>query len=99
FGGTKLGVGGLIAAYRASAQQTLNVSEIVDKTIEITFNIKFDYGNMNKVMRVIKEHNLQIVSQKMDLTCEISVSIRQIKAEEIFNIFSSFNGITIQKKV
>lgn len=55
FGGIKLGVGGLIVAYRAAAQMALEASEIVEKTIDIHYLISFDYKNMNKVMRVIKE--------------------------------------------
>ena len=53
FGGVKLGVGGLISAYRIAAQMTLESSEIIEKTIEIHFQIAFDYKNINKVMRVI----------------------------------------------
>ncbi|RZJ49986.1 MAG: YigZ family protein, partial [Flavobacterium sp.] len=61
FGGTKLGVGGLIAAYKTTAQMAIEVSEIVEKTIDVHFLISFDYKNMNKVMRVIKEKKLDIV--------------------------------------
>ena len=66
FGGTKLGVGGLISAYKTAAQMALETSEIIEKTININYIISFDYKNMNKVMRVIKEKNLEIVSQKME---------------------------------
>ena len=66
FGGTKLGVGGLISAYKTAAQMALETSEIIEKTINIIYIISFDYKNMNKVMRVIKEKNLEIVSQKME---------------------------------
>jgi uncharacterized YigZ family protein len=61
FGGVKLGVGGLISAYRISAQMALEASEIIEKTIDVHFKIDFDYKNMNKVMRVIKEKNLSII--------------------------------------
>ena len=67
FGGVKLGVGGLISAYRTAAQMALEASEIIEKTIDIHFLISFDYKNMNKVMRVIKEKNLEIISQKMEM--------------------------------
>ncbi len=99
FGGTKLGVGGLIAAYRTTAQLALGTSEIVEETIDDTFTIAFEYASLDKAMRIIKEKNLKILSQKMDLACEISFSIRQKYADEIFNIFNSTFGITIQKKV
>lgn len=95
FGGVKLGVGGLISAYRASAQMALEASEIIEKTINIDYNITFDYKNMNKVMRVIKEKNLEIISQKMELGCEIVISTRKKNAEIVFDIFNSMFEIKI----
>jgi uncharacterized YigZ family protein len=96
FGGIKLGVGGLISAYKTSAQMAIEASEIVEKTINIHFIITFDYKNMNKVMRVIKEKNLQIISQKMELGCEIEISIRKKNAEMIFDIFNNLYEIKIK---
>lgn len=96
FGGVKLGVGGLISAYRASAQMALEASEIIEKTINIDYTISFDYKNMNKVMRVIKEKNLEIISQKMELGCEIVISTRKKNAETVFDIFNSMFEITIK---
>ena len=98
FGGVKLGVGGLISAYKISAQMALEASEIVEKTIDIHYNIKFDYKNMNKVMRVIKEKNLDIVSQKMEMSCEIEIKTRKKNAEMIFDIFSNLYEINIKLK-
>lgn len=96
FGGVKLGVGGLISAYKISAQMALEASEIIEKTIDIHFIIKFDYKNMNKVMRVIKEKNLDIVSQKMEMSCEIEIKTRKKNAEMIFDIFSNLYEIDIK---
>ncbi len=98
FGGIKLGVGGLIAAYRASAQMALEVSEIIEKTIDIHYIISFDYKNMNKVMRVIKEKNLEIISQKMNESCEIEIATRKKNAEMIFDIFNSIFEIEVKLK-
>jgi len=98
FGGVKLGVGGLISAYKISAQMALEASEIVEKTIDIHFIIKFDYKNMNKVMRVIKEKNLDIVSQKMEMSCEIEIKTRKKNAEMTFDIFSNLYEIDIKLK-
>ena len=72
FGGTKLGVGGLAQAYKYSAQITLEASEIISKTIDVVYEIKFDYDLMNKVMRIIKNHDLKIVLQKLDLNVSIT---------------------------
>jgi uncharacterized YigZ family protein len=98
FGGIKLGVGGLISAYRTSAQMALEASEIIEKTIDIHYIISFDYKNMNKVMRVIKEKNLEIISQNMNETCEIEIATRKKNAEQIFDIFTNLFEIDIKPK-
>lgn len=98
FGGTKLGVGGLITAYKTAAQLTLENCSIVEKTIDIHYLISFDYKNMNKVMRIIKEKNLDIVNQKMEMSCEIEIKTRKKNAEQIFDIFNSLFEIEIKAK-
>ncbi len=98
FGGVKLGVGGLISAYKTSAQMALEASEIITKTINVHFLLSFDYKNMNKVMRIIKEKNLEIITQKMELSCEIEIATRKKNAEHIFDTFSSIYEITIKQK-
>ncbi len=98
FGGVNLGVGGLISAYKIAAQMSLENSEIIEKTIDVHFNISFEYKNMNKVMRIIKEKNLEIISQKMELSCEIEIATRKKNAEEIFDIFSAVFEVSIQEK-
>jgi uncharacterized YigZ family protein len=105
FGGTKLGVGGLISAYKTTAQITLESCEIIEKTIDVHYIISFDYKNMNKVMRVIKEKNLDIVDQGMEMNEEsglpigiIEIKIRKKNAEQIADIFNSLYEIDIQIK-
>ncbi len=98
FGGVKLGVGGLISAYKTAAQMALDVSDIIEKTIDIHYLIRFDYKNMNKVMRVIKEKNLDIISQKMEMSCEIEIATRKKNAEMIFDIFSNLYEVEILEK-
>ncbi len=98
FGGTKLGVGGLISAYKTAAQLAIESASIIEKTIDIQYNIYFDYKNMNKVMRVIKERNIEIESQKMEMTCEILISVRKKNAEIIFDIFNTMFEIKIELK-
>jgi len=96
FGGVKLGVGGLISAYKTTAQLVLETSEIIEKTIDVHFIVSFDYKNMNKVMRVIKEKNIRILNQKMELSCEIEIIARKKNAEIIFDIFNSMFEIEIK---
>ena len=97
FGGTKLGVGGLIQAYKATAKQALEASIIVEKTIDELFNLKFEYAEMNTVMRIIKDENLKISNQKMELDCEITISVRKKEANRIFEIFKNTYKVTIKK--
>jgi uncharacterized YigZ family protein len=104
FGGVKLGVGGLITAYKTTAQMVLETCEIVEKTIDIHFSITFDYQNMNKVMRVIKEKKLEIVSQEMEINEDsglpigkIEIKTRKKNAEMVFDIFNSMFEIDIKR--
>ena len=96
FGGTKLGVGGLINAYKTSAQISLEASEIIEKTIDIFFQLNFQYNLMNKVMRIVKEKNLTIVSQKLELDCEYVISIRKKNAQAIFDIFDNLYKVDVK---
>jgi uncharacterized YigZ family protein len=104
YGGIKLGVGGLISAYKTSAQITLESCKIIEKTIDVPFQISFDYKNMNKVMRVIKEKKLDITSQEMEINEDtnlpigkIVVKTRKKNAEMIFDTFNSLFEIDIKK--
>lgn len=98
FGGVKLGVGGLVQAYKMAAQMALEVSEIEEKTIDTHFLIKFDYKNMNKVMRIIKEKNIQIIHQEMQLDCSIEIATRKQNAQMVFQAFEQLFEVVIQIK-
>ena len=95
FGGVKLGVGGLISAYKITAQMALENSEIVERTIDKHFIISFGYANMNKVMRIIKEKNLQIVSQKMEMDCEIEIATRKKNVQNLLDTFENLYEIKL----
>ncbi|WP_418511883.1 IMPACT family protein [Corallibacter sp.] len=97
FGGVKLGVGGLINAYKTTAQLALENSKIVTKTINTQYLITFDYKNMNKVMRVVKEKNLNIINQKLELDCQLTISVRQKEAKSIFDIIESIYEVSIKE--
>jgi uncharacterized YigZ family protein len=99
FGGVKLGVGGLINAYKTAAQLALENSKIIKKTINLDYLIKFDYKNMNKVMRIIKEKQLKIVNQKLELNCEIHISVRKKDSQSTFKIFKNLFEIEIESLV
>ncbi len=96
FGGTKLGVGGLIQAYKTTAQMALEASKIVEKTIDESFILKFEYPEMNTVMRIIKDENLVVVNQKMELNCEFEISVRKKDADRISEVFENTYKVNIQ---
>ncbi|SHJ54098.1 uncharacterized protein, YigZ family [Arenibacter nanhaiticus] len=95
FGGTKLGVGGLISAYKTAAQLTLETAVIVEKTLKKEFVLYFDYPEMDKVMRTIKQQQLEIISQEMTMKCKIRLSVRKQDAPRIEKIFSIMHPVKI----
>ena len=97
FGGTKLGVGGLIQAYKNSAQITLEASQIVQKTIDIVYQLNFDYDLMNKVMRILKEKNIIIVHQKLEVECEYHIAVRKKEATLVFEVFDNLYELKIKE--
>lgn len=98
FGGTKLGVGGLISAYKKSAQLALTASEIIEKTINVQFKLTFNYDLMNPVMRIIKEKQIEIVHQKLEMDCTYIISVRKSDANRIFQIFEALYKVLITKE-
>jgi len=97
FGGTKLCVGGLINAYKNSAQLALEASKIITKTINIQFQLSFGYDVMNKVMRIVKEKQLTLVSQTLELDCQYIISVRKKEAEAILEIFTSLYKVEVKR--
>ena len=95
FGGVKLGVGGLINAYKTAAQMALEASNILKRTIDEVFVIKFDYPEMNKVMQVIKKNNLNVIDQKLELDCRIYIAVRKSDVESIYTKFDNTYKVEI----
>ena len=93
FGGIKLGVSGLINAYKTAAQLALENSTIISELITQNIMVAFDYANINKVMRIVKERNLNIINQKLELDCEITISVRLQEIPTVLEIFENFYGI------
>ena len=75
FGGTKLGVGGLIQAYKTAAKEAIDLGEIVTKEVFEWLKLDFSYEDMPKVMSLIKQHNLHIEKQEFELSCELIISV------------------------
>jgi len=97
FGGTKLGVGGLINAYKTTAKLILDEAKIVVKTIDIHFQLIFEYQYMNKVMRIIKEENLEILHQKMELNCDFIISVRKKNSQKVKDRFEDLRCLNIKE--
>lgn len=79
FGGTKLGVSGLINAYKSSASDALDSAEIVTQLVNDIYDVSFAYQAMNDIMKLIKDEDLTIVDQLFDTTCRIVLAVRQAK--------------------
>lgn len=98
FGGTKLGVGGLISAYKTGAQMALETADIIEKIVQQQFELSFEYADMDKIMRIIKQEQLEIVSQKMELDCTLVFSVRQNDVKKIKSILKKIHTIKIKEK-
>ena len=85
FGGTKLGVGGLIQAYKHSAKITLEASVLIEKTIDIHYRLTFPYDKMNALMRILKEMRVDVLQQKLELECAYVVAVRKGEKEDFLN--------------
>ena len=97
FGGTKLGVGGLIQAYKYSAQLTLESVAVVERTIDVSYQLIFDYPLMNKVMRIVKEKNIHILEQDLGINCVYRIAVRKSEAEEVIARFESLYKLELKK--
>jgi len=97
FGGTKLGVGGLINAYRSAAKEAIDETRIVEKTIDLKYLLAFDYPEMNTVMRLIKEHSITIKEQQLEMNCRLVISTRKKESKKVFDLFSNTYKVSIKK--
>ena len=96
FGGTKLGVPGLIAAYKEAAQEVLAASEVVERTVDALIEVRFSYLAMNDVMRTVKEEQPRIVEQTFDNLCVLRLAMRQSRAEGLVNKLKKAEGAEVE---
>lgn len=83
FGGTKLGVPGLIAAYKESTAQVLAECEIVERTVDVVLRVEFSYIVMNDIMRIVKDMQPKVLGQEFDNVCTMHLSIRESESEQL----------------
>ena len=93
FGGTLLGVPGLINAYKTATEDALTNALIIEKTVNDIYTISFDYLQMNDVMRLIKDADLQIIEQQFDNNCSIQVSIRKTQVNTVLAKLDKIAGV------
>lgn len=96
FGGTLLGVPGLINAYRTATEEALKTANIIEKTINDIYTIGFDYQYMNEVMRIIKEDNLAVLNQQFDNTCSVKIAIRKMQVNRSISKFEKVENVVIK---
>lgn len=96
FGGTLLGVPGLINAYKLATEEALTHAQIIEKTVNDIYSLSFDYLQMNDVMRIIKEEELDPENQVFDLQCSMEISIRKADLDKIIGKIEKIEGVNIK---
>ena len=96
FGGTKLGVSGLIQAYKESTAEVIAASNIIEKTVDRVIKVDFSYISMNGVMRIIKEMNPRIDEQIFDNLCTMQLRIRESEADMLIAKLEKVEGVTVE---
>ncbi len=96
FGGTKLGVGGLITAYRAAAKEALDNAKIINRTVDNFYQIEFGYEIMSEVMNFVKKHNLEVTSQVLEEKGTIQFRIRQSESDNLIEQLENIEGLKVE---
>lgn len=96
FGGIKLGVSGLINAYKTAAREALDNAVVIEKTVDEVYSLEFGYPLMNEVMRVMKEEGLEQQNPRFEMDCYLEFSTRKNNADQIVAKFKSIFGVTVK---
>jgi uncharacterized YigZ family protein len=97
FGGTLLGVPGLINAYKTATSFTLQLTPIIEKPILATYILEFDYTLMNDVMMILKKYNCEVLSSEMQLFCRMKMGVPKASDETVLQKLREFYGLQIMK--
>ncbi|MFC2104374.1 IMPACT family protein [Bacteroidota bacterium] len=98
FGGTKLGVSGLINAYKTAAEEALKNAKIIKKTLYDIYELKFEYPAMNDIMRILKEENIEQIDQNFELACSITLALRKADVDKVLSKFDRIEDLKIEYK-
>ncbi len=96
FGGTLLGVPGLINAYKRATEDALSQAEVIEKTVNDIYNIQFNYLQMNDVMRLVKEEDVSILNQQFDNNCSLQVSIRKMQVNSVLSKLEKIENVVVK---
>ncbi len=96
FGGTLLGVSGLINAYRSAAESAIQNSEIIECTLKEYYKISYPYISMNDVMKIIKEEDISQTDQSFETVCSIIISFSTTSKEKIMRRFERIDGVDLK---
>ena len=96
FGGTKLGVGGLISAYKTTAKLSLEASNLKILDILIPFKLSFEYKELSQVMRIIKKQQLILKSQRLEMECEVVILVKKSVEKSFQTAFEAFHKIKVE---
>ena len=93
FGGTLLGVPGLINAYKTAAKEAINAAGTITKTVNDIYRLRFSYLNLNEVMKIIKDENLKSSQQHFDNNCSMELSVRKSQLNQVLAKLESIDGL------
>jgi len=96
FGGIKLGVSGLIQAYRTAAKEAIGQTNIISRIVSDIYELEFSYITMNDVMRIIKEESCTILSTQFELQNKITIMVRKRDSNVVYEKFMKLNALTIK---
>ncbi len=96
FGGILLGASGLANAYKTAARDAIDHAEIVERTIDVRYRLRFEYALMNDVMRIIKDFDLKPENQQFDLDCTLDLSVRQSLSVRLYDAIVNLRAVTIE---
>ena len=95
FGGTKLGISGLITAYKTAAHEAIKQARILSLTVNDVYEICFEYPLMNEVMRIVKDEQLIVIEQDFQISCKLSFKVRKKESNRLYDKFRKLHGIKI----
>lgn len=96
FGGTKLGVSGLINAYKTAADESIKKAKIIKKTLHDIYELQFEYPEMNEIMRIMKEEQIEQIDQNFELSCSITLALRKADVDKVLSKFDRVEKLKIE---